>query len=81
MLCVTSLLLSFLFAGLFAAFGHRVRKIDTTAGFSGLSYRVSCNNKNADENDVTISPKGFGKDVRDISFTIKGGYIKYWLMI
>ena len=66
--------LSFLFAGLFAALGAhaQARKIDTTAGFSGLSYRVSCNNKNADENDVTISPKGFGKDVRDVSFTIKG---------
>jgi len=66
--------LSFLFAGLFAALGAhaQARKIDTTGGFSGLSYRVSCNNKNADENDVTISPKGFGKDVTDVSLTIKG---------
>jgi len=66
--------LSFLFAGLFATVSAQaqVRKIDTTAGFSGVSYRVSCNNKNADENNVTISPKGFGKDVSDILLTIKG---------
>src|SRR3954469_18356101 len=66
--------LSFLLAGLFATVSAQaqVRKIDTTAGFSGVSYRVSCNNKNADENNVTISPKGFGKDVSNISLAIKG---------
>jgi hypothetical protein len=66
--------LSFLFAGLFATVSARaqVRKIDTTASFGGIGYRVSCNNKNAGENDVTISPKGFGKDVGDMSFIAKG---------
>jgi len=65
---------SFVFAGLFATFGARsqVKKIDTTAGFAGISYRVSCNNKNVNENEITILPKGFGKDVRDMSFIIKG---------
>jgi hypothetical protein len=48
------------------------KKIDTTAGFAGLSFHVSCANKNDNENDVTISPKGFGKEVRDLSFPIKG---------
>ena len=65
---------SFLFAGLFATVGAQAqfRKIDTTASFAGLGFRVSCNNKSADENYVTISPKGFGKDVRDMSFAIRG---------
>jgi hypothetical protein len=66
--------LFFLFAALFAASGifAQARKIDTSASFAGIGYRVSCNNKNADDNDVTVSPKGFGKDVRDLSFSIRG---------
>src|SRR5689334_3887575 len=66
--------LSFLFAGLFAAVSAQAqtKKMDTTATFGGIGYRVSCNNKNADQNDVNISPKGFGKDVTDMAVTIKG---------
>src|SRR5262249_3942489 len=68
------IILSSLFAGLFVTINAKaqVKKIDTTAGFSGLTYRVSCNNKSADQNEVDISPKGFGNDVRDVSFIIKG---------
>ena len=63
-----------IFFFLFATISARaqVRKIDTTAGFAGVSYRVSCNNKNANENEIDILPKGFGKDVRDMSSIIKG---------
>jgi hypothetical protein len=66
--------LSFLFAGFLVTINAQaqVRKIDTSAIIGGIGYRVSCNNKNAGENDVTVSPKGFGKDVRDMSFLIKG---------
>jgi hypothetical protein len=66
--------LSFLFALLVTTITAKaqVRKIDTAASFAGFGYHVWCNNKNADQNDVTISPKGFGKDIRDISFPITG---------
>ena len=66
--------LLFLFAGIFAALSIQAqgRKIDTTASFAGLGYRVSCSNKNPDQNEVNVSPKGFGKDVRDLSFIAKG---------
>ena len=66
--------LSFLLTGLFATVNVQAqpRKIDTTASFGNASYRVRCNNKNENENDVLISPKGFKEDVRDVSLTIKG---------
>ena len=47
-------------------------KIDTSAMLSSTGYRVQCNNKSTDENIVTISPKGFNKDVRGISFAVRG---------
>ncbi|HXL56173.1 MAG TPA: hypothetical protein VN958_07955, partial [Chitinophagaceae bacterium] len=37
-----------------------------------VGYRVSCNNKNESENQVSVSPKGFKGEVRDVSFPIKG---------
>jgi len=71
---MSKIFLSLLFASFFATIQTKaqVRKIDTVAGFAGITYRVSCNNKNASENEVAVSPKGFGKDVRDIAFNIKG---------
>jgi hypothetical protein len=71
---MSKIFLPLLFASLFATIKIKaqVRKIDTTAGFAGFTYRVSCNNKNGVENVVAISPKGFGKDIRDIAFNIKG---------
>jgi len=67
-------ILCFLFSGLLTTVSAKAqaRKIDTAASYGGLSYRVSCSNKAEDENIVTISPKGFGKEVRDMSFTIRG---------
>ena len=69
-----TIVLSLIFAALFASGGVNAqdRKIDTLASQGAEGYRVVCNNKSASANEVSISPKGFGKDVRDISFTIKG---------
>src|SRR5436190_20272970 len=50
----------------------QAKKIDTTATQNNAGYRVNCNNKSGNANDVSISPKGFDKDVRDMSFTIHG---------
>ena len=50
----------------------QVKKIDTTATIGTTGYRVSCPNKSESENQVSVSPKGFDKEVRDLSFMIKG---------
>lgn len=67
-------LVSILFAGLFATVNiqAQVKKIDTTATQGTTGFRVICNNKDESENTVSISPKGFGKEVRDLSFAVKG---------
>jgi hypothetical protein len=69
-----ALLLWLLLAALFAPAGVTAqdKKIDTIASQGAQGYRVVCFNKSASANDISISPKGFGKDVRDISFTVKG---------
>jgi hypothetical protein len=76
LICMMSdtIVLSLLFAALFASAGVRAqdKKIDTTAIQGAEGYRVVCNNKSASANQISISPKGFGKDVRDLSFTVKG---------
>ncbi len=67
-------ILSFLFAALFTTASAQVpgRKIDTTALFGNVGYRVTCNNKSETENSVTISPKGFKSEAREVSFTMRG---------
>lgn len=76
LICIMSNVIVIIFLlGLFVTTGAHAqyRKIDTTATMGGnVGYRVSCNNKSESENEVSISPKGFGKDVRDVSFSIKG---------
>jgi hypothetical protein len=52
------------------------QRIDTTMKVGKVGYRVSCRNKNPDQNTVTISPIGFDKDVRDFSFEVKGRVTK-----
>lgn len=63
-----------LLAGLFATVNTQaqVKKIDTTATQGTTGFRVMCSNKDESENVVSISPKGFGKEVRDLSFAVKG---------
>jgi hypothetical protein len=48
------------------------RKLDTTMKVGKAGYRVNCTNKNPDKNNISITPIGFEKDVRDFSFEIKG---------
>ncbi|MEO8173253.1 MAG: hypothetical protein ABI581_09230 [Sediminibacterium sp.] len=48
------------------------RRLDTTMKVGKAGYRVTCNNKNPDKNNITINPIGFEKDVREFSFEIKG---------
>lgn len=50
----------------------QARKIDTTGSIGSIGYRVMCNNKDESENQVTVSPKGFSKELRDVSFAIRG---------
>jgi hypothetical protein len=68
------IVLSLLFAAVFASAGVNAqdKKIDTTASQGAEGYKVLCNNKSASANQISISPKGFGKDIRDMSFTVKG---------
>lgn len=58
--------------GVFATVNAQVKKIDTTATMGSIGYRVQCSNKSESENQVSISPKGFDKDARDLSFMIRG---------
>ena len=48
------------------------RRLDTTMKVGKIGYRVLCTNKSADRNNISITPIGFEKDVRDFSFEIKG---------
>lgn len=72
--CVLSLLtiLFFCSTALFA----QVKKIDTTYKIGDVGYKLLCNNKNADDNTVTISPVGFKNTARNASFSVRGKVIK-----
>jgi hypothetical protein len=48
------------------------RRLDTTMKVGKVGYRVSCTNKYPEKNNITITPIGFEKDVREFSFEIKG---------
>ena len=48
------------------------RKIDTTMKAGKTGYRVTCDNKKADKNLVSIKPVGFGNNARDFSFEARG---------
>lgn len=54
----------------------QLQKIDTTAFFGVAGYRVTCNNKKEDVNQVSISPKKFKTTIRDVSFSVKGKLAK-----
>ena len=63
-----------LFAALLVSAGLSAqdKKIDTVVSQGAVGYRVVCNNKSPSSNEVSISPKGFGKDVKNMAFTLKG---------
>src|SRR5882762_766293 len=72
--CLPGLLILLLFAGSIHAQG---RKLDTTVKLNDVGFRVICNNKNEDENNVTISPVGLRSSTqRDINFSVQGRVTK-----
>ena len=52
------------------------RRLDTTIKIGKAGYRLVCNNKNPDKNQVNITPVGFDKEVRDFGFEVKGRITK-----
>lgn len=52
------------------------KKFDSTVKMGDKGYRVQCNNKNADKNEVTISPIGLKTDNGNPSFTVYGRILK-----
>ena len=54
------------------ALNAQYRKIDTTMKVGNAGYRVYCNNKNPEKNNLNITPIGFDKSAREISIEIKG---------
>jgi hypothetical protein len=52
------------------------KRIDTTLKIGKAGYNVFCNNKNADNNQLTVRPVGFESEAHPISFYIKGNVTK-----
>lgn len=48
------------------------RRFDTTMKIGKAGFRVSCNNKGVDKNNLTIAPVGFENGARDVTFEVKG---------
>jgi len=47
-------------------------RYDSTLKMGRVGYRVICNNKSLDQNELTVRPIGFEKDAREMKFYIKG---------
>ncbi len=54
----------------------QVKKIDTTLKIDGRGYYISCNNKNADRNTVTVNPVSLDAGSRSVFFDVKGRVAK-----
>lgn len=54
----------------------QVRKIDSTLKMGKVGYKVSCNNKSKDQNEVKVKPVGFDNEAREMNFYIKGRITK-----
>ncbi|MEI8098100.1 MAG: hypothetical protein WCG74_04660 [Sediminibacterium sp.] len=52
------------------------KKVDTTMKLGKAGYRLYCNNKSVDKNNITITPVGFESGSREISFEVKGKVAK-----
>lgn len=61
-----------LLVGFYFSSDAQFKKYDSTLKVAKAGYRVYCNNKNPEKNTVTITPVGFEKDAREVSFEIKG---------
>ena len=65
----------FLFSLLIPAyfFSHaQTKKFDTTVKMGDAGYRVQCNNKNVDQNEVTVDPVNLKTNSSKPSFIIYG---------
>lgn len=65
----------FLFLALTSAcfFSHaQTRKFDTTVKMGDVGYRITCSNKKADNNSVSIKPIGFKNYSQELNFPIVG---------
>jgi len=70
---------SLIFAFLFLACGvanAQVSKIDSTLKMGKVGYKVTCNNKSKDQNEVKVKPIGFDSEAREMNFYIKGRITK-----
>ncbi len=47
-------------------------KVDSTLKMGKVGYRVTCNNKSPEQNEIKIKPVGFDKDAKEMGFYIKG---------
>ena len=54
----------------------QIRKIDTTIVIGKAGYKVSCNNKAADKNLLSIKPIGFEGGSREAQFYVRGKVIR-----
>ena len=52
------------------------KKVDTTMKLGKAGYRLYCNNKSVEKNNITITPVGFESGSREISFEVKGKVAK-----
>jgi hypothetical protein len=68
-------LIFLLVAGLIstAILNAQFKKYDSTLKVAKAGYRVYCNNKNVDKNNITLTPIGFESGAsREVNFEIKG---------
>ena len=64
---------------LFAAAANvnaQFKRIDSTLKMGKVGYKVLCNNKSTEQNELSIKPVGFDKDARELAFYIKGHVAK-----
>jgi hypothetical protein len=74
-----NILMFLMVAFLFSVTGNvyaQFKKIDSTLKMGKAGYKVSCYNKSAEQNQLTIKPIGFDKDAREMSFYVKGRVTK-----
>jgi hypothetical protein len=51
-------------------------RFDSTLKMGRVGYRVMCNNKSADKNELSVRPIGFESTAREMKFYIKGQVAK-----
>ena len=59
-------------AGMYAQF----KKVDSTLKIGKVGYRVTCNNRSPDQNELHIKPVGFESTAKEMAFYIKGRLMK-----